>query len=142
MPQNTTYNPERTSEFSKNYLNFNGQSIRGTANASGIVTADFTLTDDHLLTGGVLIVKDARIDDKVSFQIVHPSFGVVNQFVTDYGMSEDTQVQFNINLEYPAKIFAGLTIRCKYEASDDKAERKFVLNLRLHKIIASPQEPV
>lgn len=141
MAQNTTYNPERTSEFSKNYLNFNGQSIRGSVNSQEVITSDYTLSDDHLLTGGVLIVKDARIDDRVSLQIVHPVHGVVNQFVTDYGMSEDSQVQFNINLEYPAKIFAGLTIRCKYEASIDRAERKFVLNLKLHKIIANPEAP-
>ena len=135
MPINTTYNPEKTSDFVKSKLNFNGQAIRGEIEQGQTVTCDLTLTDDHLLTGGVLIVKEAKFLDKVSLQIVHPQAGVVNQFVTDWGMSEDQQVQFSLNLEYPAKLAAGLTIRCKYEASNDPGQSSLVLNLRLHKVL-------
>lgn len=135
MPSNTVYNPEKTADFVKSKLNFNGQSIRGEVETSQTTEADYILADDHLLTGGVLIVKEAKIGDKVSLQIVHPTLGVVNEFVKDYGLAEDQQVQFSLNLEYPAKLATGLKIRCKYVASDDSAKRQFVLNLLLHKVL-------
>ncbi len=135
MPINTTFNPEKTSEFVKSKLNFNGLAIRGNVTENQTVNSDLTLTEDHLMTGGVLIVKEAKIGDKVTLQIVHPTYGVVNQFITDWGMSEDQQVQFSLNLEYPAKLFAGLIIRCKYEACSIPSERSLVLNLRLHKVL-------
>lgn len=135
MPSNTVYNPEKTADFVKSKLNFNGQSIRGEVETSQTTEADYTLADDHLLTGGVLLVKEAKIGDKVSLQIVHPTFGVVNEFVKEYGLAEDQQVQFSLNLEYPAKLATGLKIRCKYEASSDPAKRQFVLNLLLHKVL-------
>lgn len=135
MPSNTVYNPEKTSEFVKSKLNFNGQSIRGTVEPSQITEVDYTLADDHLLTGGTLIVKEAKITDKVSLQIIHPTYGIINEFVKEYGVAEDQQVQFSLNLEYPAKLVTGLKIRCKYEASSDISVRQFVLNLRLHKIL-------
>lgn len=135
MATNTTYNPEKVSDFQKSKLNFTGRSISGTANENETVDADYTFTDDTLMNGGVLIVKEAKITDKVSLQVVHPVCGVVNEFVTEYRLAEDQQVQFKLDLPYPAKLVAGLTIRCKYEASEDKGQRIFALNLLLHNVL-------
>lgn len=135
MPINTLYNPEKTSDFVKSKLKFSGQSISSVAQTGETINADLSLSEDYLLTGGVLIVKEAKISDRVSLQVVHPVYGVVNEFVTDYGMSEDQQVQFSLQLVYPAKLFAGLKIRCKYIASSDAGTRTFILNLLLHKVL-------
>lgn len=135
MPSDTTYNPEKVSDFEKSKLNFAGKSISATVNENETVNADYTLADDMLMNGGVLIVKEAKITDKVSLQIVHPIYGVVNEFVTDYRLAEDQQVQFNLELPYPAKLATGLTIRCKYVASEEKATRIFALNILLHKVL-------
>lgn len=135
MASNTTYNPEKVSDFEKSKLNFAGKSVTGVVNENEIINADYTLSDDMLMTGGVLIVKEAKITDKVSLQIVHPLYGVVNEFVTDYRLAEDQQVQFKLDLPYPAKILAGLTIRCKYQASEQNGQRTFSVNLLLHKVL-------
>jgi hypothetical protein len=135
MAQNTTYNPEKVSDFEKSKLNFLGQSVTGTVVENETINADLVLTDDFLMNGGVLIVKEAKITDKVSLQVVHPIYGVVNEFVKEYRLAEDQQVQFNLDLPYPAKLFAGLTIRCKYQASSDAGTRVFALNLMLHKVL-------
>lgn len=135
MPINTTYNPEKVSDFQKSKLTFAGRSLTGIVNENETVNADYTLSDDTLITGGVLIVKEAKITDKVSLQVVHPILGVVNEFVTEYRLAEDQQVQFKLDLPYPAKLVAGLAIRCKYEASDENGTRTFALNLLLHKVL-------
>ena len=135
MPSNTTYNPEKVSDFEKSKLNFAGKSVSATVNENETINADYTLTDDMLMNGGVLIVKEAKITDKVSLQIVHPTYGVVNEFVTDYRLAEDQQVQFKLDLPYPSKLLTGLTIRCKYVASEEKGQRVFALNLLLHKVL-------
>lgn len=135
MPINTIYNPEKVSDFQKSKLNFAGRSITGTVNENETINADYTFIDDTLMNGGVLIVKEAKITDKVSLQVVHPTYGVVNEFVTEYRLAEDQQVQFKLDLPYPAKLVAGLTIRCKYVASEEKGQRIFALNLLLHKVL-------
>jgi hypothetical protein len=136
MAQNTTYNPEKVSDFEKSKLNFLGQSVTGTVIENETVNADLVLADDFLMNGGVLIVKEAKITDKVSLQVVHPIYGVVNEFVKEYRLAEDQQVQFSLDLPYPAKLVTGLTIRCKYVASNEPGTRIFALNLMLHKVLA------
>lgn len=135
MPSNTLYNPENTADFVKSKLNFNGQSIYSTVEANENKNIDLTMTDDHLLTGGVLIVKEAKITDKVCLQIIHPNGTVLNEFVKDYRLAEDQQVQFKLDLNYPAKIITGLIIRCYYIASSDPGQRTVALNLLLHKVL-------
>lgn len=136
MPANTTYNPQSTDQFSKDFLNFDGKSASLVCNESDTQTVDLTMTDDCLLTGGALIVKNGHIDDRVSLQVIHPTFGVVNQFVTEYGIKEDQQEQFNMVLNYPAKIFAGLKLRLVFKSSSNVGERKAVINYHLHKVLS------
>lgn len=132
---NSTYNPESITDFEKSKLNFAGKSCLGTSNASEITTIDLVLVDDHLLTGGLLIVKNGKMPDMVTLQIVHPTYGVVNEFVTKYRVIEDSNKQFELVLEYPARLFAGLTVRCKYESSADVGERTIAVNYFLHKVL-------
>jgi hypothetical protein len=135
MATNTTYNPEKVSDFEKSKLNFLGQSISESTLENTTKNVDLTLTDDFLLTGGVLMVKNGKMTDKVSLQIVHPVYGVVNEFVKEYRVVEDEQVQFKIDLPYTAKLPAGLKIRCSYIASSELGERTFALNIFLHKVL-------
>lgn len=132
---NSTYNPESITDFEKSKLNFAGKSVMGTSNASETTTIDLVLVDDHLLTGGLLIVKNGKMPDMVTLQIVHPAYGVVNEFVTKYRVIEDSNKQFELVLEYPARLFAGLSIRCKYESSADIGERTIAVNYFLHKVL-------
>ena len=135
MPTNTTYNPERKSEFTKGNLLFSGQTIYFEINESQDSYSDLTLTDDYLLTGGRLLVENGNIGDQVYLQIVHPIFGVVNEFVSGYRISPDTSLQLDLDLDYPAKLPAGLSIRCRYVSNSNVAQRKIAINLYLHKVL-------
>lgn len=133
--QNSVYNPEKVSDFEKSKLTFDGKSVQASAVASEVKTLDLVLTDDMLITGGVLKVKGAKFFDTATLQIVHPIAGVVNQFVTDYGMSEDTQLQIQLEIPYPAKLFSGLSIRLVYKATADLGTRSIVINYKLHRVL-------
>lgn len=136
MPTNTTYNPTNTNDFDKTKLNFSGKSITFDCRPGETAYSDLQLTDDSLMTGGILLVKGGEINDQVYLQIAHPTLGVVNEFVSGFRIIEDQIKQFELQLNYPAKIFAGLSIRCKYVAcSTMESTRSIALNLILHKVL-------
>lgn len=132
---NSTYDPQKVIDFEKGKLNFAGKSCIGTSLASEITNIDITLTEDHLLTGGILIVKGGMMLDKISLQVVHPTAGILNEFVTQYRVIQDSNRQFELMLPYPAKLFAGLILRCKYESSSEPSTRTIAINYLLHKVL-------
>lgn len=133
---NSTYKPLRSSDLVANGVNFAGQGVYGEAIDSNPVHVDLTLTDDCLLTGGILMVKGGHFEDTITLQIVHPIAGVVNEFVSNFRVCEDSNKQFEINSLYPAKIYAGLTIRIVYTPSPLKiGVRDIAANYYLHKVL-------
>lgn len=93
------------------------------------------VADDYLVTGGDLLVEGGLIDDKIFLQVVHPVAGVIKEFISGFRIASDTIKQLNLQLHYPAKIPAGLSLRCKYIASADGALRKIAVNFYLHKVL-------
>jgi hypothetical protein len=135
MPSNTTYNPLRVLDFTKDNLNFTGQSIYFQCNSDSTAQCDLDITDDVLLTGGILLVKNGKFTDRIYLQVVHPSLGVLSEFVSGFRVAEDSNEQFKIDLPYPAKIPAGLKLRCKYVSSNDAGTRDVAVNFFLHKVL-------
>lgn len=136
MATNTFYNPDNRSQFSKSSLMFAGKSISFQCADNSESNGDLLLTDDHLLTGGILLVKNGNFSDEVSLQIVHPTLGVVNEFVSKYKIIEDETRQFMFDLDYPAKLSAGLSIRVFYKAANsNQSAREIAINLFLHKVL-------
>lgn len=133
--QNSTFDPQNIDGFNKTNLAFFGKGIIGQGNLSSTTTLDYVLTDDVLMTGGIVLVKNAQFGDKISLKIVHPVYGVVNTFVDGFYVQETSQEQLNINLNYPAKLPAGLTIRCEYTANAIAGLREIAANLFLHKVL-------
>jgi hypothetical protein len=68
-------------------------------------------------------------------QIVHTTYGVVNEFITDYYIQEDFQKQFEISNTYPAKLAAGLILRVKYVPFATLGVRDIVVNYTLHLVM-------
>jgi len=132
---NSTFRPTHKSQFQSNNVNFNGQSCFGSCEATQTTNTDLTMTDDHFLTGGVLIIKNGKFGDKITLQVIHPTLGVVNQFVTNFGVISDSEFQFKMVEDYPAKIFAGLSLRVVYIATLELGTRSFCLNYDLHKAL-------
>ena len=132
----STYAPVHTSQFNALSLKFNGQGAIGTVPAGTTADIDLLVTADHLLTGGVVISSGAAFGDKATLQVVdvggtYASAGtVLNQFVTNWYVSEAPLV---LEVDYPAKILAGLTLRLKF-TSTGGAEVKAAANYMLHKV--------
>ena len=125
---NSTYNPMNISDLEKGKLNFNGQKIQGTCVAGGSVNVDLTLTDDHLMTGASLQLSGNNPGDSIQFQIVHPVAGVLNQFIDWYAK------EFDKEMNYPAKIPAGLILRLVYNSTGASNVDIFI-NYSLHKVL-------
>lgn len=117
--QNSTFNPVNVSDFTKDKLNKDCQGIINTIVTVNTATnIDFTLTDDEIIAGGhVFLVKDATWGDYVDFQIVHPTNGVLIQFITNWPINPDVKQQQIPISNYPAKIITGLILRIIYHST-------------------------
>lgn len=122
-------------QFTSDAVKFAGKSAAGDAVASETKNIDLTVPFDLVLTGAVLIVNGAKIDDKACLQIVHPQAGVLDEFVSDWYMSESSDQQLALELTYPANLPAGLIIRLVYKASATDGTRKARANYFLHKVM-------
>lgn len=114
MPINTKYDPQHSKDFQKGLLNKDAKGQSGTVIAGSTTSFDMPLQDDMLITGGVLLSKNANQGDKVHFQIVHSTYGVIAQYVTDWFINPEVVEQRTPSIEYPAKLQAGLILRLVY----------------------------
>jgi hypothetical protein len=140
LMQNSTYNPETVKEFEKSKVSLSGQSAYGECTVTDItiltpVNIDLTLVDDFLLTGGTLIVKGGHMEDMVYMQVIHPLYGVVDEFISGFRILADSQKQFELSSPYPAKLPTGLILRVKYVPFAWIGIRDIAINYMLHKIL-------
>lgn len=133
--QDSTLIVRSTADLQSDQVEFNGQGVHAICLAAETKPIDLVLTDLHFLTGGELIVRGAKIGDKISLQVVHPVAGVLKQFVTHFRMCTDEENQSGFNLPYTAKLPAGLIIRAIYEATGEVGERSISINYMLHRVI-------
>lgn len=140
MASNTTFKPAKVSDFEASKLNFNGQGLIGTAIAGQSTPLDFQITDDCLLTGAILLSKNSVFGDHINLQIVDvdgllaPAGTVLNQFVTSWYLADDIQKQLDMQVAYPAKIYAGLYIRVVYISTGNN-DVDLAINYTLHKVL-------
>jgi hypothetical protein len=132
MPTNTTYSPGKLSDFEASKLNYNGQSASANVPAGQSADIDITMTDDHLLTGGWLMISGGDPGNSCTFQVVHPIAGVVNQFITSWKMPAECFTP--IMVPYPAKIYAGLTLRLVF-VNSGATDCIVAINYDLHKVL-------
>lgn len=79
------------------------------------------------ITGAEYFKQGGNFEDTLTFQVVHPVAGVVDQFATDIKMKDSSSYGF-----YKATIIAGLTARAIYKNNGNQAA-KFAFNLICHK---------
>lgn len=103
----------------------------GTAAAGVTTNLDYTLPAERWIDGVELSQDGAAKGDTVHFQIVHPTYGVVDQFGDSWNIDHTSGKQGAVLLSYPAKIPAGLAIRCAYSSTGTDPVWVGV-NLRLH----------
>lgn len=122
-------------QFNSDAVKFAGAAASGDVLALETKNVDYTVPFDVVLTGAVVIVKNASIDDKISLHVAHPVAGIMETFVTDWFMAEDDNQQFALQLNYPANIPAGLIIRAVYKADGVQLTRQVRINYLLHRVI-------
>ncbi len=125
---NSTYDPCNVKDFEKTKLSFNGQKVHATCPAGQSINLDLVMTDDHLLTGAAVSLTNNIESDCIKFQVVHPTYGVVNQFIDWYAR------EFDKDLSYPAKLPAGLTLRVVYTSTGALPVEVYINHI-LHKVM-------
>lgn len=141
MPSNTTYKPVRVDDFESSKLNYDAYGMSTTVSLGQSGHLDLTLSDDCLLTGAWFITNGGTFGDVVNFQVVDTSGAftgtpgtVLNQFVTNWYVPPSVDAQFEI--AYPAKVYAGLTLRLVYTSVGFGIVGVFVaVNYSLHKVL-------
>lgn len=131
----STYKPQRVSNFEASKLNFVGTGVLGSVPAGSITNIDYTVSDDYLLTGVMLNCQNQTFGDQVTFQVLDlsgnaklyndasqtwfsvPAGTLLNTFVSNWRLTADWQRQVDENLPYPAKIYGGLTLRLIYTST-------------------------
>ncbi len=116
MPTGTAFDPIHVNEFEKTKLNKSSQGVIMTATLGGTANLDLTVSDDYILAGGAtVLVQNGFWGDSVDFQVLSGST-LLKQFVTSWFIDPSNVSQQVPQSYYPAKIFAGLTMRVVYHS--------------------------
>lgn len=129
MATNTKYDVMNMSMIDKKEVLYFGKKTRAVVTAGTTKNIDMVFADDILLTGAKFILTNSHPDDTIKIQIVHPTAGVLNEFIDWYAAELDK------DLPYPAKIPANLTIRVVYQSvgTTDVTVR---VNYSAHKVLS------
>ncbi len=128
MPTNTKYDVMNMLTIDKCKVNYCGKKVKATALPLQVTNLDFLLVDDMFITGAIVILTGNFEADEFKFQVIHPVYGVVNEFIDWFACN------INKELSYPAKIFAGLTLRMAY-TNNGTQDVIVKINYSLHKIL-------
>lgn len=139
---NSSLQLTNTVDMSSKVVNFNGQGVKGVVDANTTASIDLKMLDDNFITGGMLSVKDAAFGDTVTLQVIDKDnilgYGanvVLRQFITNWYIMSDTQLQLNLDLSYPAKVLSGLYLRAVYTSTSESVSPVVVINYYLHKAL-------
>ena len=139
--QNSTLKLSQLSHFASTNVNSDTQGKLQTIPAGTTVSIDFKIIDDSFISGGILLTKNAAFGDKASFQVVDVDniigYGnnvVLGQYITNWYMRSDSEMQINENMPYPAKIMSGLYLRIIY-TSIGQTDVDIAIIYKLHKAL-------
>lgn len=104
----------------------------GTATAGETTNIDFTMPDCRYIVGLNLVLKNHKIGDTVSFQVVHPQAGVLDEFATNWNVCDDEGDQKIVEFPLRGKIPQDIIIRLVYTSSGTD-DVYVACNLMLHK---------
>lgn len=134
MPSNTTYAPRTQDDFNSGALNYAGTGATASVSPNASTNIDLTLTDDMIVTGVELVVSAPKAGDYMTLHIVHPTYGEINQFGYSWYMGTES-FRKDYQVRYPAKVYAGMTIRAKYVSVNSTAPTFVAVNYFLHKVL-------
>lgn len=141
MPTGTKFAPSRVDEFEAAKLQFNAQGVKSNPSLNTTTNIDLYFSDDHLITGFWVVCSGANAGDKISLQAVDTDnimgFGagtVLKTFASNIYLAANFDAQFDV--AYPAKIYAGLSLRIIYTSTLLIGVTPFfAINYKLHKVL-------
>lgn len=118
-------------------MRFRGTSFIDTVSANSTKSIDYLIAQERYINGGKLIVKNMGADDKMTFQVVDKDnvlgYGanvVLDEFIKDFYLPENETLA--VQLDYPARILAGLYLRLIYTNTNASQDATVKCNLYLH----------
>lgn len=114
MPANTGFNPTNLNQYEKSKLNKDADAAEATLTPGASSNLDVLILDDCLILSSVLLVSGAAKGDYWKMQVVHPVAGVVFEPIHKWYVDHTSTNQPIPKANFPAKVFAGLTIRIVY----------------------------
>lgn len=138
----TNYSPDNLGDFSAKGLNFRGVGLAVTAGANSDTNLDYAMPEDRLISGGTLLAKGSKFGDHITFQVIdidnilgYGANTVLNEFVTSWYMTDDSQQQVSLEIPYPAKVYQGLYIRLVYHNTNLLTSVQVCINYLMHKVL-------
>lgn len=116
-----------TGGFFARFSGMEGVAIHGTD-----TEIDYLIVEERYINGVRIIAKGAAWGDYLKFQVIHPIYGMVNEFGTKWYIDADNSKQDDVIVPYPAKLPAGVTVRILY-TSVGETDVLVYANLYLHK---------
>lgn len=140
MPTGTKFAPTRISEFDAAKLQFNAQGAKASPSLNTTTNIDLYFADDHLLTGFWVVCTGAAQGDSIALKAVDTDnimgFGagvVLKTFASNIYIATNFDAQFDV--AYPAKVYAGLSLRVVYTSTTILGSPFFAVNYKLHKVL-------
>lgn len=116
-----TVSIRKVSDADADKCNFKGFGISGTAVAGTTTHIDYKLTEERLVYGGQAMLKNHAFGDKIKFQVVDVdnvlglgAGTVLGEYMKDWNVADDIQVQPIVMVDFPTKISANLYFRIAY----------------------------
>ena len=106
-----------TTIFGVNEFRFRGKGIRTTVTAGETGNLDHTLAEMQYLNGGRVILENHSTNDELTFQVVHPQAGVLDEYISTWQVDIGQNLQESIILPYIAALPAGLILRVAYSST-------------------------
>jgi hypothetical protein len=117
-------------------MRFRGHSFSGEITANSTESIDYKIVEERFINGGKLMVSSVGIEDQISFQVVDKDnvLGLganilLDEFIKDFYLPQNESLE--VQLDYPARIIAGLYLRLIYKNTNDQ-NIKVRCNLYLH----------
>lgn len=135
----TIFYIRRVHDLDADKANFNIQGIRGTASVLTTTNIDWALPQERWISGGILLASGTHWGDKISLQLIdidnvlgYGANTVLGEYVTDFYVVTDSQLQCQLEAPYVALVPAGVYVRIKYTNTSALDPVEVALNLITH----------
>lgn len=155
---NSKFSPTNKSQYSATDLiiSFTGKSFDVTKNASTM--CDHKVLDDSMVDGGRIIATNVVAGDKITCQVIdkeyvyagilypadyngiawniaQPNGVVLREFIKDWYLTPGINLQWDFQVDYPAKILGNMYVRVIYDSIGTENDVKLFVNYKLHKVL-------